>query len=241
MLAVDKLPGDDAPPEKRKEALFVYRKVTVLQHVNRCGMCGATRHRTRPFWCLGMRICRHCVQANLVSSMALYERYWIKFNKPVQIYRNLMEAVYSRVFYFNTRLTPNQRLEYSCDKIDFPGGTCSTWFFWRPHLNQILDMNQLEREGKIKHAASSVIRAHARRALTLRAMNHTRNRHHPTLQPFKSFSGRDLRTVEFRLRKIDLLDRVDLYHEQRLRIHLMTEIYPRLSSGEDRVSPFFLN
>jgi hypothetical protein len=97
-----------------------------------------------------MRICRHCVQANLVSSMALYERYWIKFNKPVQIYRNLMEAVYSRVFYFNTRLTPNQRLEYSCDKIDFPGGTCSTWFFWRPHLNQILDMNQLEREGKIE-------------------------------------------------------------------------------------------
>ncbi len=238
---MDKPPLDDAPPERRREALSIYRKITALQCVPCCGLCGSTRHQTKPYWCLGMRICRHCMQANLVSSTVLYERYWVTFSRPVQSYSNFVDVVAGNVFYFSTRLTAHQRLEYSCDKIDFPGGMRTTWFFWKPHLAQYLNMEKLEREGREKHLASSVIRANARRALILRAMNHTRDRNLPTLLPFRSFARRDLRAVEFRLRKTELLDRVDLHHEHRILFHLPGDLHKRLMRSEDRLAPFMFN
>jgi hypothetical protein len=241
MLTVDKLPADDAPLHKRREALAIYRKITTLQCVPCCGMCGSARHQTKPYWCLGMRICRHCIQANLVSSTVLYERFWVTFGQPVQSYRNFVDAVAGNVFYFSTRLTAHQRLEFSCDKVDFPGGMRTSWFFWRPHLAQILNMEKLEREGREKHTASGVIRAWARRALILRAMNHTTDRTLPTLLPFHSFSRRDLRVVLFRLHKAALLDKVDIYHERRMLCHLPGDLYKRLQQNEDRVAPFMFN
>ena len=236
------MPGRDASPEQRREALFVYRKITALRTVPCCGMCGTFRHSTKPFWCLGMRLCRHCVQANLVSSLVLYERFWVTFNRPLQWHRNFVDAVTCmNVFYFSTRLTPNQRLEFSCDRLDFPGGTRTVWFFWKPHLSGVLNMDKLEREGQEKHAAARAIRAHARRALVLRAMRGTKNRYTPTFLPTEIFTKRDLRCTEFRLRKTELLDKVDSWYEQRLAAQLPPDLFARLTRGEDRVVPFMFN
>lgn len=242
LLSVDKLPGPESSPDQRKDALHIYRKVTVLRCVPCCGLCGSVRHSTKPFWCLGMRVCRHCVQANLVSSLALYERFWVTFNRPLQWHRNFVDAVtYMNVFYFSTRLTPLQRMEFSCDRLDFPGGARTVWFFWRPHLARVLNMEKLEREGHDKHAAASAIRAHARRALILRALRGTRGRDAPTLLPTDVFAKRDLRCTEFRLRKTVLLDKVDPWYEQRMAKQLPPDMFARLTRGEDRVVPFMYN
>ena len=241
LLTMDKLPGDDATDQQKSQALTIYRKITVLRCVPCCGMCGTMRHATKPFWCLGMRLCRHCVQGNLISSLALYERYWVTFARPIQGHASFVDAVCKHVFYFSTRLTPNQRLEFSCDRIDFPGGLRTMWFFWKPHLAAVLDMPELEQEGRRKHAAASVVRGHARRALILRAMRGTKDRRTPTLLPTLVFSRRDLRCTEFRLRKTALLDKTDVYHEHRMRSMLPPGLCARLHAAEDRVMPFTYN
>lgn len=143
---MDKMPGDDATDEQKRQALAVYRKIAVLRSVPCCGMCGTMRHATKPFWCLGMRLCRHCVQANLISSLALYERCWVTFARPIQSHGSFVDAVCTNVFYFSTRLTPNQRLEFSCDRIDFPGGLRTMWFFWKPHLAEVFNMQDSFKE-----------------------------------------------------------------------------------------------
>jgi hypothetical protein len=229
------MPLEDASPQEKAQALFIYRKITVLRCVPCCGMCGSMRHHTKPYWCLGMRVCRHCIQANLVSSSVMYERYWLTFDRPVQNYRSLVDAVCMNVFYFSTRLTPFQRLDFSCDPIDFPGGVRSIWFFWKPHLANILNMTQLEREGKEKHQAASVVRAYTRRALILRALRGTKDKRAPTYQSTQVFSKRDLRCTEFRIRRTSLLDKVDTYNEQRFLHKLPLPIFSRLSAAEDKV------
>lgn len=242
-MTADKPPTDDMTEEEKRQALHVYRKIVALQVAPCCGMCGTTRHSTKPFWCLGMRVCRHCTQANLVSSLVLYERYWITFGQPVQGFRNFVDAVCANVFYFSSRLTPNQRLDFSCDRLDFPGGIQSMWFFWMPHLAGILDMGRLEREGQEKHRMAAVVRAHARRALVLRAMRGTKCSKTPTLLPTDVFAGkkRDLRCTEFRLRKTELLDKNDMYNDHRMRTQLAPGLFTRLSQSEDRVVPYLFN
>ena len=232
----------DVTETRMREKLLVYRKIAALQCVPCCGLCGTTRHSTKPFWCLGMRVCRHCVQANLVSSHVLYERYWVTFGQPVQSFPNFIDAVCGSVFYFATRLTPNQRMEFSCDRIDFPGGLRSMWFFWKPHLAKILDMDRLERDGQEKHRMAVVVRAFARRALVLRALRGTKCVFSKTFVPTGVFSRkRDLRCTEFRLRKTELVDRNDIYHEHLMRNLLAPGLFTRLSNAEDRVTPFTLN
>lgn len=175
-----------------------------------------------------------------MSSMVMYERYWVTFGQPVQSHKTLVDAICSNVFYFNTRLTANQRLDFSCDKIDFPGGHRSVWFFWKPHLANVLNIPKLEQEGREKHASSSIIRSHIRRALVLRAINRTSGRARTTLAT-NAFSKRDLRCTEFRIRKIDLLDKVDPYNDQRSIYRLPVALYTKLTSFEDRVAPFMFN
>ena len=229
------------PEDRRREALFVYRKITVLRCVPCCGLCGTTRHHTKPYWSLGMRVCRHCVQANLISSHVLYERYWVTMGQPVQAFGSLVEAVSSRVFYFSTRMTPNQRLDFSCDRMDFTGGIRTIWFFWKPHLMETLNMGKLEREGKEKHAAASIIRSITRRALILRALNGTAGRRAPTVYTGQVFNKRDLRCTEFRLRKVELLDKMDAYNVQPSLYRLSLPLFKRLNDFEDRVGPLMFN
>jgi hypothetical protein len=237
------MPDNDADKQKRADALFVYRKITALKCVRCCGLCGSARLATKPFWCLGMRLCRHCVQANLISSLVLYERYWITFAQPIHGYPSFVDAVCMNVFYFSTRLTPNQRIEFSCNRMDFPGGIRTVWFFWMPHLRNVLNMDKLEQEGREKHAAARVVRGFARRMLVLRTMRYTAPcRIVPTYVPDGVFTGkRDLRCIEHRLRKTELLDKSDMGFIQRMSCQLPNHLYTRLSGAEDRVTPFMFN
>ena len=239
---MDKRPSEDMTDEKKKQALFIYRKVTALRSLRCCGMCGTTRHATRPYWCLGKRLCRNCVQANLVSHLVLYDKYWVTFARPVQSHGSFVDAVCMNVFFFNTRLTPNQRLDFSNNRIDFPGGTRTVWFFWRPHLERVLNMRALEREGLEKSRAAETLRAHTRRALVLRAMRGTPpiGRRVPTFLPTGVFlSKRDLRCIEFRLRRMELLDKTN--EQPRICCHLPSPMLARLTAAQDRVTPFMYN
>lgn len=210
----------------------------MLQDSPCCGLCGTTRHQTKPYWTLGMRVCRQCMQANLVSCRVLYERYWVTFARIMQEGQSFVDLIHMRVFYFRTRLTPNQRLEYSTDRLDFPGGTRNAWFFWKPHLRKVMDMDALEREGRTKHDAASILRGYARRAIVLRTLaGHRRG----SKVQLHSFVGRkDTRTVEANLRKMLLLDHVDQLEAERIRLKMPKELLTRLYRGEERLTPLFM-
>lgn len=170
LLKVDKPPSNEADPSVRNQALNVYRKITALCASPCCGMCGTTRHATKPFWTLGMRICKYCVQANLVSNLALYHRYWVAMDRPVQGHVTFVDRVVGNVFFFSECLTPLARMDYSIDNIDFPGGKRNVIFFWKPHLEKLLDMDLLAREATVKHRSAAAVKAFVRRALVLRIL-----------------------------------------------------------------------
>lgn len=238
---MDRCPPEDASDYDRSKSLSVYRKITALRSVTCCGMCGTTRFQTKPYWCLGMRLCRQCLRMNLVSSSALYERYWITFGQPVDGYPSFVDAVCSNVFYFRTVVSSGQRLEFSYDEIDFPGGVRTIWFFWRPHLEAILNMPRLEREGREKDRASSVLRGFMRRTLVLRTLANARLPSEGTPILSHAFRKKDLRTMEFKLKKIQLLGCVDRSNFERSRARLSPERQRRLLQWEDRVAPFLFN
>jgi hypothetical protein len=240
LLRVDRVPADDAPEQEKLQALYVYRKITVLRCSPCCGMCGTTRYSTKPYWSIGMRVCRDCIQANMVSQRVLYERYWITLGRPIQGYPSFVDAVAGRVFFFHETMTPHQRLEYSSDRMDFPGGRRCSWFFWLPHVSKILDMDALAQEAKKKHTAAKSIRAHIRRCLVLRALagSISNERTKPTVLTTYTTMRKDTkRTAIFRLRKTELLDKVDWYHEQRVTTRLSLDLQAKLMRFKDRVLP----
>ena len=164
-----------APDAVTQEVMDTYKRITRLRALTNCGVCGTTRYPTQPYWSLGMRVCRYCMQTNLVSDTVLDERYWAD---PLTI--KFLKVVARNVFYFHLNATPRQRYEYTHDPLDFE--TCGkrkvghrtptqTWFFWRPHLEQVLPLSRMEEEGRAKHAAAAVVRAFTRRALTLEALS----------------------------------------------------------------------
>jgi hypothetical protein len=243
MLAVDKLPADDASETEKRQAHFIYRKVTMLQCLPCCSMCGTRRYQTKPFWCLGKRICRQCVQANMVSSLVLYHRYWLTFNRPVQGHRKFLDAIYMNVFFFQSRLTPLQRMDFSHEPLDFKdGGVQTIWYFWMPHLRQLLDVEQLEQEGREKLQAAAAIKGFARRCLLLRAVTNTTGRRSVTLLPPGFFrKPKGLRSVVFRIHRNLLLGSSETCHERVMRGSLRSEDQVRLLRAEDRVTPFMFN
>jgi hypothetical protein len=239
LLKVDRPPIGPGLEEEKLQALFIYRKITVLRCSPCCGVCGTTRYATKPFWSLGMRVCKDCVRANMVSSLVLYEKFWVDLKSPVHVYPSFIDAVAGSVFYFNETLTPHQRLEYSSDRVDFPGGRRSMWFFWMPHLQKVLDMDRLACEAGEKNAAARTVRACVRRCLTLRTLagvyvgnvTSTVDRSKPTVLTQFSSMRRDKRTSLFRLRKTELLDKAVWYKEQSLPLDLQR----RLQRHMDRV------
>lgn len=235
----DKFPADDADDEERQEKLSIYRKIAVLSCVPCCGICGTMRLATKPFWCLGMRICKHCVSANLVSNLVLYERLWVAIPKPVQGHSSFVDAIVGKVFYFSNRLTPHQRLEFSTDRIDFPGGLRNIWWFWKPHLEKALNMEELAKEASLKHKAAATVVGVVRRALVLRILSGAKDITSPTtVTPLSTIKRRDKRSAFFRLKKIELLDRIDGYHEQRLLLKLNSSLATRMNHYDDRIFPW---
>lgn len=240
LVRVDRMPQKDASWDDKIQALYVYQKITALRCSPCCGMCGTTRYATKPFWSIGMRVCVQCVQANMVSNMVLYERYWTTLGQPVQGHPSFVDAIVGKVFYFTDSLTPHQRLDYSSDRIDFPGGRRKTWFFWLPHLSKVLDMDKLAFDAQEKHRAASSVRASIRRCLVLRALANTKSDSltKPTvLTTFKTMRRDTKRSAIFRLKKIELLDRVDWYNEQRVMSRLKTDLQMKLERYKDKVLP----
>jgi hypothetical protein len=187
------LAGLDKPPPTEgvvADVLEMYKKITRLQCVQRCGQCGTTRHATQPFWSLGMRVCRYCLQENLVSHTVLAERYWVDVwsGKPMadmhaaapDITVSFADAIAGRVFYLREYGTSRQRLEYTNDPLDYAQprqrAAAVTWLFWRPHLERIMELGALEREARTKHRAAETLRAIVRRAITLRTLAGTHTR-----------------------------------------------------------------
>lgn len=240
LLRVDRMPTRDAPWDDKVQALYVYQKITALRCSPCCGMCGTTRYATKPFWSIGMRVCVHCMQANLISNMVLYEKYWITLGRPVQEFPSFVDAIAGKVFYFTDTFTPHQRLEYTSDRIDFPGGRRTTWFFWMPHLSKVLDMDKLAFHAKEKHRAASTVRATIRRCLVLRALSNTKSDDStkPTvLTTFETMRRDSKRSAIHRLKKIELLDRVDWYNEQRVMARLRVDLQMKLTRFKDKVVP----
>lgn len=232
------MPADDASDEERREKLAIYRKIVALSCVPCCGMCGTMRLSTKPFWCLGMRICKHCVSANLISNLVLYERLWVAMSKPVQGHSSFVSAVVGEVFYFSNRLTPHQRLDFSSDRIDFPGGLRNIWWFWKPHLEKVLNMDDLAKEASLKHKAAATVVGIVRRALVLRILSGAKDITTPTtVTPLRKIKRRDKRSAFFKLKKIELLDRIDGYQEQRMLLRLNAGLSSTLNHYDDRVMP----
>ena len=222
LLAADKSPLEEA---RKAETLRLYRKITVLRLGQNCGMCGTSRHGTRPFWSLGMRLCKYCAQANLISSKVLFERYWVHMGLPIQGHCNFIDACTSKVFYFENRVTPCQRTMFSVDPADFPGGIRPLWFFWKPHLAEVLDMDRLARDAEAKNAAAGLIRSAVRRTLLQRLMRGSR--------PGK----RDRRCLLFKIQRTQLLDKMDWYNDMRMIGRLDAQLTNRLNMWEDTVLP----
>jgi hypothetical protein len=214
--------------EHRNRALRTYKKITVIRVSQRCGLCGTTRHATKGFWSLGMRVCKHCVQVNLISSKVLFDRYWVHMGKPIGGYPSFVDAVASRVFYFENRTTPAQRMDFTVDPCDYPGGMRSLWFFWRPHLAKVVDMEQLAVDAEEKHAASALIRSAVRRSLIQRRIRGAKG---------NAMIERTRRSILFQINKTQLMDRVSGYTDLNMVARLNSMLFARLHGWEDRVIP----
>lgn len=215
----------DKPPDEGKgvdpECQALYQKITRLRCVLRCGMCGTRRHQTQPFWNLDMRVCKYCLQTNLISNNTLDEMYWTKAEEE-----GFANHIAGRVFYFRHFGTARMRLEFTNSTLDF----CSwpkqanvlTWFFWRPHLEQILDMPALRKAAEEKISAARQIRALARRALVLRKLNSSGRLVQWSRHP-------DKRAALFKLRKQQVLERAPRFATQN------NSMIRKLAVFEDRV------
>ncbi len=163
--------------EAKTWLIQTYKKVVRLAYLDRCGMCGTARHTTRPYWNIGMRLCKCCLQDNLVSQPVLEQRFWVHVFLPTPLTsdgRSFSQAAAGKVWYFKEHCGPRQRSEFSADIVDrhpaFGKSPRDTWFFWRPHLEKVLDMPRIEREAHQKDEAARLIRAFTRRTLTLRTL-----------------------------------------------------------------------
>lgn len=193
--------------------LHTYRRIVCLQWAQQCGMCGSKRHATKPFWHLGKRICRYCLQANLISNVALEERYWLSIwgpSTPSHKEPAFVDRVIGRVWYFKEYGTARQRTEYSCDSVDFQTPYNSkksfeTWFFWRPHLEEIFDFKKLETEAALKNRAAATVNGLVRRALTLRILNSIADKKRPT-RMVEWGKKEDKRTALFKLRRMAIVE-----------------------------------
>jgi hypothetical protein len=130
--------------------------------------------------------------------MVLREKYWTTICSQVQGEESLMEAIAGKVYFFSLYATAKERLNFTCNEIDFEAGPHMV-FFWKPQLKQVLDFNILEQESLEKHKKAAEIRAYVRRALTRKIWISNSGR-----------SQRDLRPALFKLHRMALKDRVNL-------------------------------
>ena len=148
--------------EARLTALAVYyRRILALKHYRRCGLCGAVFHHT-PVWSLRMRVCCDCLRENLVSNVVLFHRYGVDYWKHVH-------EIAGHVFYFFNHHSPSVLVRsFSWDPLDFVDvkGMSPSIFFWRPHLQAVLDLRAREEKLCQHRAAATVLVPRLRRLIT---------------------------------------------------------------------------
>jgi len=128
------------------------RRVLMLKHGTHCALCGARWHHV-PVWTLRMRVCYDCFRSHFVSNVVLFHRYGFNF-------WDHMTAIAGKVMYFSTQFMPKTvARQYSWDPLDFANGKGDHpfVFFWRPHLEQHLDLRSREKEHRLRLAAAAVL------------------------------------------------------------------------------------
>ncbi len=133
------------------------RRGLMLRHAPRCGLCGA-RWRHVPVWTLRMRVCFDCFRGNFVSNVVLLRRYGLNFWEH-------MASIAGRVMYFSTAFMPKTvARQYSWDPLDFAKGKGDHpfVFFWRPHLEQHLNLGRREEEHRLRLVAAEILIQRAR-------------------------------------------------------------------------------
>jgi hypothetical protein len=151
------LPGqageDFSPDERRKLAGHALREAR-LNFGARCGLCG-DKSKHVPVWGLGIRVCSKCLKENLVSGAALFHECGFDFNQRAT-------ELSGKVFYFREAFRPKQLAALlSHNPVDFrQDGLRFHVFFWRPHLERVVDLEALRRQHR------DPARAEAARRLT---------------------------------------------------------------------------
>lgn len=204
-MNADKVPTFERTPAALERAMAVYKRITVLQYATCCGACGTRRHATTAFWSTGMRLCKYCLQENLVSDIVLQEKYWVSMWS-----KSFVDLVVGKVFFFKEHGSARQRSEFSSDGMDFHPAHGKAprmvWFFWLPHLAKLVDLNALREETIGKQAAARVLRAYARRVFTLRTLHSTKDKKRPT-QRTEWHLRPDKRIALDKLRRIRVIDK----------------------------------
>ncbi len=176
-------------------------------------------------------------QANLVSHAVLDEKYWLNIwlaSGEVGGKKNFVEAVVGKVFFFREYATARQRLEFTDDVLDFQQHNHKTpavsWFFWKPHLEQILEFGKLEQAAREKRRAAEVVRALVRRSLALRTLTGGSRSGTRLIQ----WAWRvDRRGALHKLRKSQVLEKAPRFGKMSAHIDLNR----KLAAFEDRVLP----
>jgi hypothetical protein len=137
------LPGQLQPEPftpAEKEALAAHALRTARMYLcDRCGFCG-DKTRNVQVWGLGRRVCAACLKDNLVSGAALYHEYGVDFNRHAA-------QLAGRVFYFRELLRRDHLASLlTHNPVDLRQESAqSLVFFWRPHLERVLDLPALRR------------------------------------------------------------------------------------------------
>lgn len=134
---------DGAKPldETEKAALAKHAMhVARLRFATRCQLC-KSKNKHIPVWGLGCRVCSTCFKENLVSGAVLYKEYGVDYVKRAR-------ELAGRVYFFQRAYTVKFMAKFLTNNpIDFQAPHSGyNVFFWRPHLQEVMDLDALKRE-----------------------------------------------------------------------------------------------
>ena len=155
----------DLAPDMRTALVAHARRRTVVAHCPRCAFCGARYHH-HPVWALGVRACDLCFRERLVSCAALWHDYGVNFHRHVP-------AITAGVFYFVSHTRDARSLvAYTHNPVDFVHRWNSLVFFWRPHIERLVDLPAAARHWREARAAAPVLTARLRALFTRILIGH---------------------------------------------------------------------
>lgn len=94
------------------------RKLVAMYHLDRCSLCGTRRRTSKPYWSLGLFLCKPCLRHNLISHRVLALKFGLGLQDQYEG-TEVMQLFRRRVFYFRTISAPDDRMDYTVDPLDF--------------------------------------------------------------------------------------------------------------------------